>query len=77
MLRHVVRVLLTVLGAVLGLLGILWILQGINVVPVGFMAGHIQYAVLGLIALVIGALVIFFVNRRPAVAMMAESRARR
>jgi uncharacterized protein len=42
-------------GAILALTGALWILQGTNVVPVGFMAGHIQYAIAGLVAIVIGA----------------------
>ncbi len=56
--------LLRIIGAVLALLGALWFLQGINVVPVGFMAGHIQYAVLGLVAIVIGISLVLFTNRR-------------
>ncbi len=56
--------LLRIIGVVLALLGALWFLQGINVVPVGFMAGHIQYAVLGIVAIVIGIGLVLFTNRR-------------
>ncbi len=57
--------LLDILGAVLALLGIWWILQGTNIVPVGFMAGHAQYAVLGLITALIGVGLVVYANRRP------------
>jgi hypothetical protein len=43
----------------------LWILQGTNIVRTGFMAGHIQYALFGLIAVIAGIVVLFFANRRP------------
>ncbi len=56
--------LLRIIGVVLALFGALWFLQGINVVPVGFMAGHIQYAVLGLVAVVVGIGLVLFTNRR-------------
>ncbi len=56
--------LLRIIGVVLALLGALWFLQGINVVPVGFMAGHIQYAVLGIVAIVVGIALVLFTNRR-------------
>ncbi len=58
------RWILSLVGLVLVLLGILWILQGLNIVPVGFMAGHLQYAVLGLVAAVGGAVLVLFANRR-------------
>ncbi len=56
--------LLRVIGVVLALLGTLWVLQGINVVPVGFMAGHLQYALLGLAAIVVGVGLVLFTNRQ-------------
>ncbi len=56
--------LLRIIGIVLAMLGALWFLQGIDVVPVGFMAGHIQYALLGLAAVVVGIGLVFFTNRR-------------
>ncbi len=56
--------LLRIIGVVLALLGALWFLQGINVVPVGFMAGHIQYAVLGIATVVVGIGLVLFTIRR-------------
>ena len=64
MLKNVWRMSLTVVGVILGLFGIVWILQGINVLPVGFMAGHLQYAVLGLVAAIGGLILVLFANRR-------------
>ncbi len=56
--------LLRIVGVVLALLGALWFLQGIDLVPVGFMAGHFQYAMLGAAAVVVGLGLILFTNRR-------------
>ena len=58
------RWVLTIVGAVLIILGGLWILQGINVIPVGFMAGQAQYAVLGAVVVVIGIGLLALGNRR-------------
>jgi hypothetical protein len=55
---------LRIVGVVLVLLGALWFLQGINVVPVGFMAGHIQYSILGVIAVLLGVGVFWFATWR-------------
>jgi hypothetical protein len=41
-------------GALLTLVGLLWILQGVNVVHGSGMSGHGQYAVLGIIVGLIG-----------------------
>jgi hypothetical protein len=41
-------------GAVLILVGLIWILQGINVIGGSVMSGHGQYAVLGVIVGAIG-----------------------
>ncbi len=68
------RWLLSIVGAVLALLGILWILQGVNVVRVGFMAGHLQYAVLGLLAILAGLVLVVFANRRPKKASSSSAR---
>ena len=43
-----------ILGVLLILIGIVWILQGINVLPGSFMTGQMQWAVYGAIAVVIG-----------------------
>ena len=49
------RMLLTIVGALLVLMGGVWILQGINVLPGSFMTGQMQWAVYGAITVVIGA----------------------
>jgi hypothetical protein len=48
----------TVIGAVLCLVGILWIAQGVNLVHGSGMSGHGGYAVLGAVVLIIGALLL-------------------
>jgi uncharacterized integral membrane protein len=56
---------LDIVGILVALMGALWILQGTNIVRTGFMAGHIQYALFGLIAVIAGIVVLFFANRGP------------
>ncbi len=55
---------LYILGVLLAVFGIIWILQGLDVLKSGMMAGHIQYAFLGLVALIVGAILLAFANRR-------------
>lgn len=45
---------LGLVGVVLALLGVVWILQGTNVLPGTFMSGQPMYALLGAVALVLG-----------------------
>lgn len=52
-----------VLGVLLAIIGLVWILQGTSVLKQGFMAGHIQYAIYGLVALAIGIAVLVLSNR--------------
>jgi hypothetical protein len=47
-----------VIGALFVLMGIIWILQGINVLPGSFMTGQMQWAIYGLVAVVIGGAII-------------------
>jgi len=55
-------------GCILVLLGLLWILQGLNVVTGSGMSGHGGYAVLGLVVAAIGAWLLWSVLRpRPRV----------
>ena len=58
---------LNVAGVVLLLVGAVWFLQGINVLPGSFMTGQTQWAVYGGIAFVAGALFLFVARwrRRP------------
>jgi hypothetical protein len=48
------KTLLNVLAVVLILVGGMWFLQGINVLPGSFMTGQVQWAYYGGIAIVIG-----------------------
>ena len=57
------RLVLNVVGAVLALLGIVWILQGINVLPGSFMTGQVKWAYYGAIALVSGCVMLFAARR--------------
>ncbi len=49
-----IRFVLRVVAVLLIALGIIWVLQGINVLPGSFMTGHIQWAYLGGIAAALG-----------------------
>ncbi len=56
---------LRVLSVLFVLIGIVWILQGINVLGGSMMSGHIQYSLLGVVVGVIGGGMWYFSNRRP------------
>jgi hypothetical protein len=45
-------------------LGVIWILQGINVLPGSFMTGQIQWAYRGGIIAIIGLVLLFVLRRR-------------
>ena len=53
-----------VLGAMLILAGIVWFLQGINVLPGSFMTGEVQWAIYGGMAFAAGIGLILWTNRR-------------
>ena len=57
------RLVLNVVGAVVALLGVVWILQGINVLPGSFMTGQIKWAYYGAIALVASCVSLFAAKR--------------
>lgn len=61
------RTLLAVVGAILVLVGLVWLLQGIGILPGSFMTGQPRWAVYGATAIVVGALVVAFSRRRPRV----------
>ena len=50
-------------GNLVALLGVVWILQGINVLPGSFMTGQIKWAYYGAIALVAGCVSLFAAKR--------------
>ncbi len=54
-------------GVIMLLLGAVWLLQGIGILPGSFMTGQSFWAVMGLILIVVGAVVCYFgLRRRPA-----------
>ena len=57
------RIVLRVVAILLILIGIIWILQGINVLPGSFMTGQIQWAYRGGAAAVVGMLILILANR--------------
>jgi uncharacterized membrane protein HdeD (DUF308 family) len=58
------RIVLNVVGALLLFFGIVWFLQGINVLPGSFMTGQIKWAVYGAIAAAAGIFALLRANRR-------------
>ena len=58
------RIFLNILSACLIAMGIIWILQGVNILPGSFMTGQIRWAVYGGIAMVVGIGLLFAVKRR-------------
>jgi hypothetical protein len=55
---------LNILGALLVLMGGVWFLQGINILPGSFMTGQTRWAIYGGIAILAGILVLVAANRR-------------
>lgn len=60
------RIASNVLGVLLALVGCVWILQGINVLPGSFMTGQTKWALYGGITVAIGIVLIVTGNRRGA-----------
>lgn len=58
------RITLNVLGLLLVLSGVVWFLQGINVLPGSFMTGQIRWAVYGGIAMIAGVVLLLLTNRK-------------
>jgi uncharacterized membrane protein HdeD (DUF308 family) len=59
------RMLMTIVGALLVLMGAVWILQGINVLPGSFMTGQSRWAVYGAVAVVVGIALLVVARRGP------------
>lgn len=55
---------LNILGVLLTLMGIVWILQGFNVLLGSVMSGQMLYAGLGLVVAALGIGLLVFANRR-------------
>jgi hypothetical protein len=61
-----VKLVLTIAGVLMVLLGGVWFLQGVNVLPGSFMTGQTQWAIYGGALALAGVLVIVWARRRPA-----------
>jgi drug/metabolite transporter (DMT)-like permease len=56
--------LFNIIGVILILVGIVWFLQGINILLGSFMSGDPQYSLLGILLVVVGMILLAFTNRR-------------
>jgi hypothetical protein len=57
------RIALNIVASLMVLVGAIWFLQGMNVLPGSFMTGQIRWAVYGGIALAVGIAVLLLGNR--------------
>ena len=57
------RVALNVIGVLLMVVGAVWFLQGINVLPGSFMTGQTRWAIYGAVTFLVGAVAFFLVRR--------------
>ncbi|HEX7594865.1 MAG TPA: hypothetical protein VF387_00850 [Gemmatimonadaceae bacterium] len=58
------RIVLNVVGVLCLLVGCIWILQGINILPGSFMTGQTKWALYGCLIAVVGIVVLILANRR-------------
>jgi uncharacterized membrane protein len=58
------KLLLRVVSILLVLTGVVWMLQGVNVIPGSFMTGQITWAVRGAVAAAVGLALYFLAGRR-------------
>ena len=59
------RILLNVIGVLCLLMGGVWILQGINILPGSFMTGQAKWAMYGAILVIAGIGLLISAKRRP------------
>ena len=60
----ILRVLATVASGPMLLVGIVWILHGLNLLPGSFMTGDIKWAVFGVLLSFAGVTLVWWLNRR-------------
>ena len=53
------RYVLLIVGGLMVLVGVVWLLQGVGILPGSFMTGQLFWAVMGAIFLVVGSLLVF------------------
>ena len=59
-----IKIIISIFGVLLIVSGGVWILQGINILPGSAMSGDPQWAINGTIVGIIGAALLWFVNRK-------------
>jgi len=62
------KVVLNVLGVLMIPVGGVWLLQGLNIIRMGFMAGHRRWILAGGFLILLGILVLVLTNRKKAAA---------
>ena len=62
--RVTMRIASTVVGVLCLLVGCIWFLQGINILPGSFMTGQTKWAVYGALLFIVGLGVLVVANRR-------------
>ncbi|MEW6093283.1 MAG: hypothetical protein AB1531_04875 [Chloroflexota bacterium] len=58
------KITFNIIGGLLVLAGLVWFLQGINLLPGSFMTGQPEWAVYGTTAAIIGLVLLWFASRR-------------
>lgn len=58
------KLVLKIIAILLFLSGLIWFLQGLNILPGSFMSGNPQWSINGAIAMVIGGVIYWFASRK-------------
>jgi hypothetical protein len=58
------KIVLSIIGVVLVIVGAIWFLQGINILPGSFMTGQTKWAIYGAISFIVGVGVLLFTYLR-------------
>ena len=64
LIQRIMKATLNILGTLLVLMGAIWFLQGINILPGSFMTAQIRWAVYGGIAVLAGVALLVVAHRR-------------
>lgn len=59
----ILRIIATIISGPMLLIGLVWVLQGLNILPGSFMTGQIIWAVYGAPLAIIGVALVWWVNR--------------
>jgi hypothetical protein len=62
--KHQMRIVMNIVAALFVLVGCVWFLQGVNVLPGSFMTGQTKWAIYGAILFVVGVGLFVASNRR-------------